>query len=50
MKRIYVIISGFFSLTIIFTLCFYLSYTAALRQFNRNANEMNMLSVKSDEG
>ncbi|SHM20198.1 BofC C-terminal domain-containing protein [Anaerosporobacter mobilis DSM 15930] len=50
MKRIYVIISGFFSLTIIFTLCFYLSYTAALRQFNRNANEMNMLSVKSDVG
>lgn len=48
MKRIYVIISGFFSLTIIFTLCFYFSYSVALKQFNRNANEMNMLSIKSN--
>lgn len=48
MKRIYAIISGFFALIIIFTLCFYFSYTVALKQYNRNANEMNMLSTKND--
>lgn len=48
MKRIYVIISSFFSLTIIFTLCFYFSYSAALKQFNRKANEMNMLSIENN--
>ncbi|WP_310605443.1 BofC C-terminal domain-containing protein [Anaerosporobacter sp.] len=48
MKRIYVIISSFFALTIVFTLCFYLSYSMALKQFNSKANEMDLLSVKND--
>ncbi|WP_455714996.1 BofC C-terminal domain-containing protein [Anaerosporobacter sp.] len=48
MKRVYVIISGFFALTIIFTLCFYFSYSVALKQFNRNANEINILSMKNN--
>lgn len=48
MKRVYVIISGFFALTIIFTLCFYISYSVALKKFNRDANEMNILSAKNN--
>lgn len=44
MKRIYVIISSFFALAIVFTLCFYLSYVAALSQFNRKANENKLVS------
>lgn len=48
MKRVYVIISGFFALTIVFTLCFYFSYSVALKKFNREANEMNMLSAKNN--
>ncbi|WP_167956392.1 BofC C-terminal domain-containing protein [Anaerosporobacter faecicola] len=49
MKRIYVIISSFFILTILFSIYFYGSYRLALRNFNNHADERNGLVVKMKE-
>lgn len=41
MKKAYIYLISFFSLTIMFTICYYISYKSALHQFNNNSVEKN---------
>lgn len=49
MKKAYIYLISFFSLTIMFSICYFLSFKAALNQFNRNAVEKNNLMLSYNE-
>lgn len=49
MKKAYSYLIGFFSLTILFTLCYFISYKAALNQFNKNSSPKDNLLLSYEK-